>query len=67
LVEAGRVALPAHGAWVARLREEAAQYPSGKHDDQLDALARALEAAALLPGGGEAFGAQSRRGRTKGF
>jgi predicted phage terminase large subunit-like protein len=67
LVEAGRVALPAHGPWVARLREEACQYPSGKHDDQLDALARALEAAALLPGGGEAFSAEGRRGKPKGF
>jgi predicted phage terminase large subunit-like protein len=67
LVESGRLLLPVHGPWVARLREEAVQYPSGRHDDQLDALARAVETAGLLSSGGEALPGVQRRGRTRGF
>jgi predicted phage terminase large subunit-like protein len=39
----GALLLPTAGAWVAEFRSEALAYPAGRHDDQLDALARALE------------------------
>lgn len=47
----GRVFLPIAGDWVAAFRQEAADYPAGRHDDQLDAFARALEVALMLSGG----------------
>jgi predicted phage terminase large subunit-like protein len=47
----GRMLLPIAGAWVAAFRQEAAEYPAGSHDDQLDALARALEVGLPLIGG----------------
>lgn len=44
LVEAGDVRLPATelAPWVADLTTEAAHFPAGKHDDQVDALTQAL-------------------------
>lgn len=47
----GRVLLPVEAVWTAEFRSEAASYPAGRHDDQLDAFARATEVAlSLLPG-----------------
>jgi predicted phage terminase large subunit-like protein len=44
LVEAGNVHLPAPelAPWVGDLVEEAAQFPNGAHDDQVDAMSQAL-------------------------
>ena len=44
LVEAGNVWLPPDGTcpWVGALIEEAAAFPQGSHDDQVDALSQAL-------------------------
>ena len=47
-----RVFLPVEGSWVAQFRKEAADYPAGRHDDQLDAFARALECGLPLVNGG---------------
>lgn len=48
----GQVFLPVVAPWTAAFRAEAADYPAGRHDDQLDAFARATEVAlSLLPGG----------------
>ncbi len=44
----GCVYLPAVAPWTAAFRAEAADYPSGRHDDQLDAFARAVELALPL-------------------
>lgn len=64
-VAEGRVLLPAGGQWVAHLRHEAGEYPAGAHDDQLDALARAIEVALSLGSGRrEVEGAEERRGRS---
>ena len=41
-VEAHNVYLPADVSWVAGFIEEAAQFPNGSHDDQVDALTQAL-------------------------
>ncbi|WP_240959469.1 phage terminase large subunit [Novosphingobium olei] len=43
LIEAGRVWLPQHAHWTADFLHEAAMFPHGKHDDQLDALAYGLQ------------------------
>lgn len=64
----GRLFLPVSGAWVAAFRQEAAEYPVGSHDDQLDALARALEAGLPLAGGAwEVLSAGARRSEVDGF
>ncbi len=47
----GRMLLPIAAGWSAAFRQEAAEYPAGSHDDQLDALARALETGLPLIGG----------------
>jgi len=47
----GRVFLPVVAPWVAEFRAEAAGYPAGRHDDQLDAFARATEVALTLAPG----------------
>lgn len=41
-VAAGNVHLPAQAAWVRDLTEEAAAFPNGTHDDQVDALTQAV-------------------------
>jgi predicted phage terminase large subunit-like protein len=65
---AGRLYLPAGGEWVAEFREEAAAYPAGAHDDQLDALARALEVGLpLVSGIGEVLTADEQREGVGGF
>ena len=51
-VQRGRLALPDCGAWLAPFMEEALCYPAGAHDDQLDALARAMEVAPQQADGG---------------
>jgi len=59
----GRLVLPLGAAWLPAFLTEAVEYPAGAHDDQLDALARALETGlALLRGGGEVLGADTQRG-----
>jgi len=42
LVEAGRVFLPERAEWLSDFLEEAANFPAGAHDDQVDALVHAL-------------------------
>ncbi|MEZ5336848.1 MAG: phage terminase large subunit [bacterium] len=44
-VQRGRLALPDAAAWLAQFMQEALHYPAGAHDDQLDALARAMQVA----------------------
>lgn len=64
----GRMLLPSAGAWVATFRQEAAEYPAGSHDDQLDALARALEVGLPLIGGAwNIAAAGAARDDVKGF
>lgn len=58
----GRVHLPVAAPWVADFRSEALDYPAGRHDDQLDAFARALEAALSLGSGGLIECAPAKRG-----
>ncbi|MEE9234958.1 MAG: phage terminase large subunit [Candidatus Acidoferrales bacterium] len=41
-VEAGRVCLPRHAAWLDDFLEETAAFPRGAHDDQVDALVHGL-------------------------
>jgi predicted phage terminase large subunit-like protein len=41
-VEAGRVCLPRHAAWLDDFLEETAAFPRGTHDDQVDALVHGL-------------------------
>jgi predicted phage terminase large subunit-like protein len=51
LVEAGNVWLPAPelAPWVGGLIEEAAAFPTGAHDDQVDAMSQALNRLVLAP------------------
>lgn len=51
LVQAGNVHLPAPkvAAWVGALIEEAATFPAGANDDQVDALSQALNRLILQP------------------
>ena len=42
-LEAGNVHLPAAATWTRDLVEELASFPSGAHDDQVDALTQALQ------------------------
>lgn len=51
LVEAGNVFLPAPAIapWVGDLIDEAAAFPHGKHDDQVDAMSQALNRLILQP------------------
>jgi predicted phage terminase large subunit-like protein len=44
LIEGGRVHLPKDAPWLDDFINEAATFPSGKHDDQIDALSIALDA-----------------------
>jgi predicted phage terminase large subunit-like protein len=50
LVEGGRVYLPNEALWLDAFMEEAQSFPSGKHDDQIDALSMGLEAIAKMGG-----------------
>ena len=49
-VSRGRVLLPVDAGWTAQFRSEAADFPAGRDDDQLDAFARAMEAGLSLAG-----------------
>lgn len=51
LIEAGNVYLPAPGLapWVTDLVEECAAFPTGAHDDMVDALSQALNRLVLAP------------------
>lgn len=42
LIEAGKVALPEHAAWLADFERELDDFPYGRHDDQVDALSQYL-------------------------
>jgi predicted phage terminase large subunit-like protein len=48
-VEAGNVHLPAQAPFVAGLVEEAAAFPNGAHDDQVDAMTQAVSRLLLDP------------------
>lgn len=50
-VEAGNVCLPmpARAPWIGALIEEASAFPTGAHDDQVDALTQALARLMLMP------------------
>ena len=50
LVEGGRVYLPNEALWLDAFMDEAQSFPSGKHDDQIDALSMGLEAIAKMGG-----------------
>lgn len=51
LVEAGNVYLPSPELcpWISGMKDEAASFPTGKHDDQVDALTQALNRLILQP------------------
>lgn len=55
--EAGNVFLPSAelAPWVEGLMEEAAAFPNGAHDDQVDALTQALQRLLVKSGQGSAF------------
>ena len=42
MLEAGNVFLPANAIWVEEFINECLQFPSGKHDDQVDSMSQAL-------------------------
>ncbi len=56
-VAAGNVHVPADGlaSWVGAFIEEAAAFPLGKHDDQVDAFSQAVSRLMLRPNQGQAF------------
>jgi predicted phage terminase large subunit-like protein len=54
IIEAGRVFLPHAAGWLADFRDEVAAFPSGAHDDQVDALTMALNYLRGAGGWGEA-------------
>jgi predicted phage terminase large subunit-like protein len=51
IIEGGRVHLPKTAPWVDAFMEEAQSFPSGKHDDQIDALSMGLDAISRMGGG----------------
>ncbi len=56
-VAAGNVHVPADGlaSWVGAFIEEAAAFPLGKHDDQVDAFSQGVSRLMLRPNQGHAF------------
>ena len=50
LIEGGRVFLPNSAPWLDDFLEEAQQFPSGKHDDQIDALSMGIDALSRMSG-----------------
>lgn len=54
IIEAGDVWLPERSTWAEGLVDEAAAFPNGSHDDQVDALSQALSK--LHHGGAQATG-----------
>jgi predicted phage terminase large subunit-like protein len=64
----GKLYLPLDSAWGRDFVREALEFPAGEHDDQLDALAYAVETALPLAGGGGLIHAVERRDRaSRGF
>ena len=49
LIEAGRVFLPSSPPWVRDFVEECESFPSGTHDDQVDAMTMALDVLSRIP------------------
>jgi predicted phage terminase large subunit-like protein len=51
LIEAGNVHIPTPSLcpWIGDLVEEAAEFPAGAHDDQIDAMSQALTRLILAP------------------
>ena len=43
LIQGGRVHLPEKATWLDEFVEECVSFPSGKHDDQVDALSMAVD------------------------
>jgi len=43
MIEAGKLVLPAYSAWLADFEAELFAFPSGAHDDQVDALTQYLD------------------------
>ncbi|CAM3248589.1 hypothetical protein SPAN111604_13010 [Sphingomonas antarctica] len=41
-VESGRVSIPLSAPWLAELRDEILQFPTGRHDDQVDSISQFL-------------------------
>ncbi|MDF1690599.1 MAG: phage terminase large subunit [Cycloclasticus sp.] len=52
-IEAGKVALPAEALWRAEFEKECAEFPNGKHDDQVDSLSQFLNWARAYRGQGK--------------
>lgn len=50
LIEGGRVFLPSSAPWLDDFLEEAQSFPSGKHDDQIDALSMGIDALSRISG-----------------
>lgn len=68
LASQGRILIPHVASWLPGFLDEAEKYPAGKNDDQLDALARAIEIA--LPLGAGAYSvdvANQKRGYHRGY
>ncbi len=42
MIEAGQLLLPREAAWLAEFKQELLAFPSGRHDDQVDALSQLL-------------------------
>jgi predicted phage terminase large subunit-like protein len=43
LIEAGKLLLPLEAPWLAEFEKELLSFPSGRHDDQVDAVLQLLE------------------------
>lgn len=55
LIEGGRVLLPDNAPWLDAFLDECQAFPSGKHDDQIDALSIGLDVLARTPSTGEYY------------
>lgn len=55
LIEGGRVFLPESAPWLDAFHEECQSFPSGTHDDQIDALSIGLDVLARTPTTGEYY------------
>ena len=55
LIEGGRVLLPDSATWLDTFHDECQTFPSGIHDDQIDALSIGLDVLARTPSTGEYY------------
>ena len=55
LIEGGRVFLPEQANWLDEFYNECQSFPSGTHDDQIDALSIGLDVLARTPATGEYY------------